>query len=125
MNCCQLNSHLFINGISPCKFCKCGEEENTFHFFFECRYYINFRDVLINETLPFTTLSIVKILHGDQSLCTHDIIKLHEAVSKFTMSFKRMTIFQALYKSHFNHRILILLYLLIQYITHVHFYKIM
>ena len=93
MNRCQLNCHLFIYDISPNKFCRCGEEETIFNFFFECLYYINFRDVLINETLPFTTLSIVKILHGNKSLCTRDIIKLHEAVSKFIVSSRRFTIF--------------------------------
>ena len=41
MNCCHLNSHHFINNISPNKFCTCGEEETIFHLFFECRYYIN------------------------------------------------------------------------------------
>ena len=100
MNCCQLNNHLFINTISPNKFCNCGEEETIFHFFFECRY------VLINETL-----SIVKILQGDKSLCTSDITKPHEAVSKFIVSSKRFTIFLS-FMSHFNHQMLIIIILL-------------
>ena len=93
MQCCQLNSHLFTNNISPNKFCNCGEEETIFHFFFECRDYINSRDILLNETMPFTTLSIIKILHGDKSLCTRDITKLHEAVSKYIVSSKRFAIY--------------------------------
>ena len=93
MHCCQLNSHLFIDNISSNKFCNCGEEATILHFFFECRDYINSRDILLNETMPFTTLSIVKILHGDKSLCTRDIFKLHEAVSKYIVSSKRFTIF--------------------------------
>ena len=93
MQCCQLNSHLFTNNISPNMFCNCGEEETIFHFFFECRDYINSRDILLNETMPFTTLSIIKILHGDKSLCTRDITKLHEAVSKYIVSSKRFAIY--------------------------------
>ena len=89
----QLNSYLFTNNISPNKFCNCGEEENIFHFFFKCRFYINSRDILLNETMPFTTLPIIKILHGDTSLCTRDITKLHEAVSKYIVSSKRFTIY--------------------------------
>ena len=41
-----------------------------------CRDYISFRDVLLNETMPFTTMSIFKILQGDKSLCTCDIFKI-------------------------------------------------
>ena len=32
MNCCQIDSHLFINDIFPNKFCNCGEEETIFTF---------------------------------------------------------------------------------------------
>ena len=97
LHCSQSNSYLFINNIFPNKFCNCGEEETIFHFFFECIDYINSRDILLNDTMPFTTLSIFKILHGDKSLCTCDIFKLHEAVSKYIVSSKCFTIFYALY----------------------------
>ena len=83
MHCCQLKSDIFRNNISNNRFCSCGDEETVFHFFFECRNYTNARDILINETVHITNITVMKILNGDEHLSTHDNAKIHEAVSKF------------------------------------------
>ena len=93
MHCCQLKSDIFRNNISNNRFCSCGDEETVIHFFFECRNYTNAWDILINETVHITNITVMKILNGDEHLSTHDNTKIHEAVSKFIVSSKRFTIF--------------------------------
>ena len=83
MCCSQLKSDIFINNISIDKFCICGEEETVFHYFFECCNYTNLRNTFLNETLSIANLSVLKILHGDESLSIRDNMKLNDAVSKF------------------------------------------
>ena len=93
MHCSQLKSDIYRNNISNNRYCICGDEETVFHFFFECRNYINARDILINETVYITNLTVMKILNGEDQLSTHDNTKIHDAVSKFIVSTKRFTIF--------------------------------
>ena len=61
--------------------------------FFECRNYTNARDIIINETVYITNLTVMKILNGEDQLSTHDNTKIHDTVSKFIVSTKRFTIF--------------------------------
>ena len=74
MRCSQLKSDIYRNDISFDKYCICGEEETVFHYFFECRNYINPRNTLLNETLSIANISVLKILHGDEKLCIGDNI---------------------------------------------------
>ena len=63
MHCYHLNSHLFMNNISPLSFCNCGEAETIFIFLAMNAETMNSRNVLLNEPLPFTTqLSTGKII---------------------------------------------------------------
>ena len=93
MHSSQLNSHLFRNNITHHKFCTCGIEETVFHFFFECTNFVTLRDILLNETLSFSTLTVKKVLHGEESLNIRENIKLHAAVSKYIVATRRFNIF--------------------------------
>ena len=93
MHCSQLKSDIHRNNISNNGYCTWGDEETVFHFFFECRNYTNARDILINETVYITNLTVMKILNGEDQLSTNDNTKIHEAVSKFIVSTNRFTIF--------------------------------
>ena len=93
MRCSQLKSDIYRNNISFDKYCICGEEETVFHYFFECRNYINPRNTLLNETLSIANISVLKILHGDERVCIGDNMKLHHAVSRFIISTKRFNIY--------------------------------
>ena len=80
MKCTQLNSHLFRNNIIQNRLCTCGIEETVFHYFFECRNFLNQRDSLLMETLSITTLTVEKVLHGDKYININDNIKLHKYI---------------------------------------------
>ena len=44
------------------------------------------------ETLSITTLTVEKVLHGDNDININDNIKLHNAVSKYIIATKRFNI---------------------------------
>ena len=46
MRCSQLKSDIYRNNISFDRYCICCEEETVFHYFFECRNYINPKNTL-------------------------------------------------------------------------------
>ena len=79
--------------ISIDKHCICGQEEIVFHYFFECCRYTNLRNTLLNDTLSFTNISVLKILHGDEMVCIRDNMKINDAVSKYIISTKRFNIY--------------------------------
>ena len=93
MRCSQLKSDIYRNNISFDKYCICGEEETVYHYFFECRNYINPRNTLLNETLSIANISVLRILNGDERLCISDDKKLHQAVSRFIISTKSFNIY--------------------------------
>ena len=64
--CSSLHQHLY----SP--LCDCGKIEPNQHYFFDCRYYREFRNILFQSVSEISTVSLQTLLFGDETLSLAD-----------------------------------------------------
>ena len=88
-NCSSLNMDLFLKNISDSPLCRCGSLENAQHFFFQCPYFQDQRNELLNAVLQFQTPSLSLLLFGDISLSLEINKTIFENVHRFIMKTKR------------------------------------
>ena len=69
-NCCSsLNADLFHVNLTNSQNCICGHEiEDSYHYFFECPMYQNYRIILMNKLRKFGNLEAEDIIYGSESL---------------------------------------------------------
>ena len=59
--CSSLNHDLFVKHITDSPLCRCGEIENTGHYFLSCHLYHNQRVDLINIISRYTPVTLQRI----------------------------------------------------------------
>ena len=90
-NCISLNSNLFRNCIRNNPLCGfCGVEEDTYHFFFQCRKSCVERQVSNHTDRGFHPLNINVILYGNENWNTEANIVLLMAVHRYKHDSKRV-----------------------------------
>ena len=82
-NCSSLHQHLYFRNIIDSPLCACGEIESNQHYFFDCRYYREFRDRLFQSVSKITTVSLHTLLFGDETLSLADNEKIFSAVHSY------------------------------------------
>ena len=68
---------------SPLCDCRCGDIENTEHFFFKCHLYRNHRLVLHNSIMQHCNVTHYVILRGNKSFSNEINISIFESVHNF------------------------------------------
>ena len=89
--CSSLKHDLYSKNIidSPFCDCRCGDIENTEHFFFKCHLYRDHRLVLHNSIMQHCNVSLNVILRGNESLSNEINIRIFESVHKFIKNSNR------------------------------------
>lgn len=87
--CSSLNHDLFVKNIVDSPLCRCGEIENTNHFFFHCSFYNDQRRELIRCVSQQAIISLDILLLGDNSLSHQSNVQIVEAVHKYISGTKR------------------------------------
>ena len=88
-NCSSLHQHLYFRNIIDSPLCSCGEIESNQHYFFDCRYYREFRDSLFQSVSEITTVSLHTLLFGDETLSLADNEKVFSAVHSYIVDTDR------------------------------------
>ena len=88
-NCSSLNQHLFEKNIVESPMCRCGEVEDTRHFFFSCPYYNAIRNTLLLTVSQFCTPSTDTLLHGNLCLPFELNKAIFTSVQQFIVLSKR------------------------------------
>ena len=92
--CSALNYDLFLKNITDSPLCRCGDIENTYHFFFQCPQYRNSRTELFETVSQYKEISLDLLLFGDISLSYDTNKKIFEKVQKYIITTKRFTAMQ-------------------------------
>ena len=88
-----LNGDLFRNHIRNNPFCDfCGEVEDAYHYFFQCRKYTDERQVFNDTVRGFHPLNISVILNGNENWNTEVNVILFRAVHRYIHTSKRFLI---------------------------------
>lgn len=87
--CSSLNFDLFVKHVTDSPSCRCGDIENTEHFFMYCRFYRDQRAELINTVSEVSPVTLNVLLHGNSMLPVHTNTLIFEAVQKFIQDTKR------------------------------------
>jgi len=91
MGCSKLNSDLFKNGIKESPKCACGNgNEDIFHYFCECNFYVIQRNILHSKIIPFTPFTVQIILFGYKSCNTQQIEIIFDAVQNYIKATGRL-----------------------------------
>ena len=81
--CSSLNHDLFFKHITDSPLCRCGEIENTEHYFMSCRLYHNQRVDLMNIISRYTPVTLQIVLYGSNMLPLNINNAIFEAVHKY------------------------------------------
>ena len=92
--CSALNYDLFLKNITDSPLRRCGDIENTYHFFFQCPQYRNSRTELFETVSQYKEISLDLLLFGDISLSYDTNKKIFEKVQKYIITTKRFTAMQ-------------------------------
>ena len=87
--CSSLNHDLFFKHITDSPLCRCGEIENTEHYFMSCRLYHNQRVDLTNIISRYTPVTLQIVLYGSNMLPLNINNAIFEAVHKYIKESKR------------------------------------
>ena len=93
MGCSGLNQHLYTNlHVIPSPECSCGEGiETPYHFFTECKQFIDERENLIRSVTSLCNFDLDNLLFGDSALPHKDNLLIFDAVHKYLEDTKRFT----------------------------------
>ena len=89
MNCSKLNYDLYRNlHVIQSKACSCGfHSETTYHYFFVCQKYIDYRRSLFASIIPIIStnikLNLDLLLYGNMTLTYEQNVKIFMAVQKY------------------------------------------
>ena len=86
--CSSLNHDLFLKHITDSPLCRCGEIENTEHYFMSCRLYHNQRVDLRNIISRYTPVTLQIVLYGSNMLPLNINNAIFEAVHKYAKKVK-------------------------------------
>ena len=92
--CSALNHDLFLKNITESPLCRCGDIENTYHFFSQCPHYRNSRTELFESVSQYKEISLDLLLFGDISLPYDTNEKIFGKVQKYIITTKRFTAMQ-------------------------------
>ena len=56
--CSSLNQHLYFRNVVNSPLYRCGEVESSQHFFFDCRFYREIRERLLNNVSQYTAANL-------------------------------------------------------------------
>ena len=87
--CSSLNHDLFLKYITDSPLCRCGEIENTAHYFMSCRLYHNQRVDLTNIISRYTPVTLKIVLYDSSMLPLNINNAIFEAVHKYIKESKR------------------------------------
>ena len=89
-----LNYDLVLKNITDSPLGRCGDIENTYHFFFQCPHYRNSRTELFEAVSQYKEISLDLLFFGDVSLSYDTNEKIFEKVQKYIITTKRFTAMQ-------------------------------
>ena len=87
--CSSLHQHLYFRNLIDSPLCDCGKIESNQHYFFECRYYHEFRNSLFQSVSEISTVSLQTLLFGDENLSLADNGKILTAVHSYIIDTNR------------------------------------
>ena len=86
--CSSLHQHLYFRNLIDSPLWDCGKIESNQHYFFECRYYHEFRN-LFQSVSEISTVSLQTLLFGDENLSLADNGKIFTAVHSYIIDTNR------------------------------------
>ena len=87
--CNKLNSDLFQNRLIENKYCSCGFEETSAHYFLNCENHRYVREQFQKDTTDLGLLSVNMILHGLENNRLIENQLFHKAVCKYILATER------------------------------------
>ena len=87
--CSALNYKIYLKNLTDTPLCRCGNIENSEHFFLQCRYYHRQRLEMIQTISPLCHITLDVLLFGDSSLSMNTNTSIFTAVQKFIVETKR------------------------------------
>ena len=87
--CSALNYEIYLKNFTDTPLCRCGNIENSEHFFLQCRYYHRQRQEMIQTISPLCHITLDVLLFGDSSLSMNTNTSIFTAVQKFIVETKR------------------------------------
>ena len=88
--CSALNYEIYLKNLTDTPLCRCGNIENSEHFFLQCRYYHRQRLEMIQTISPLCHITLDVLLFGDSSLSMNTNTSIFTAVQKFIVETKRV-----------------------------------
>ena len=82
-NCSNLNYYLFYKYITDSPLCRCGNAEDAYHYFFECRMYTHQRILLFDSASQYHVITLNLLLFGDPTLSLEENTHIFDKVQKY------------------------------------------
>ena len=91
MGCSNLKFDLFKKGLTDSPKCACGNHnEDVFHYFCECDFYINQRNTLHGKIIPFAPFTTQTLLFGSNRCTTRQNEIIFDAVHEYIKTTGRL-----------------------------------
>lgn len=87
--CSSLNYDIYLKNLTDSPLCRCGDIENSQHYFLYCYYYSVQRNEMLCSLSQLCNVSLDVLLFGDSSLSVDINTQIFAAVQKFIMDTKR------------------------------------
>ena len=87
---CCLNYDIYLKNLTDPPLCRCGDIENSQHYFLYCYYYYEQRNEMLHSLSQLCNVSLDVLLFGNSSLSVDVNTQIFAALQKFIRDTKRI-----------------------------------